>query len=196
VCYPGTRELRLLCYFFLIGLAFITVEIIFVQKFVLFLGHPAHAMSIVLSSLLLWAGLGSRWTERGEHRRPLALLCALLAAYACGLSPLLAIVIGLPILARIAVAVALISAPAFLMGTAFPSGIRAAYDLAPALIPWLWAVNGAASVFGAVGAVCVARATGFSVVLALSGALYALASLATAGLQGRGRASRSVRPLL
>ncbi|MCX6339714.1 MAG: hypothetical protein NTX71_07320 [Candidatus Aureabacteria bacterium] len=192
----GTRELRLLCYFFMIGLAFITVEIIFVQKFVLFLGHPAHAMSIVLSSLLLWAGLGSRWTERGEHRRPLALLCALLAAYACGLSPLLAIVIGLPILARIAVAVALISAPAFLMGTAFPSGIRAAYDLAPALIPWLWAVNGAASVFGAVGAVCVARATGFSVVIALSGALYALASLATAGLQGRGRASRSVRPRL
>lgn len=187
----GTIPLRLLSYFFLIGLAFIAVEIIFVQKFVLFLGHPAHAMSIVLSSLLLLAGLGSRWTAQSKNRRPLALLCALLAVYACGLSPLLTFAIGLPIVARIAVAVALISAPAFLMGTAFPSGISTAYDLDPALIPWLWAVNGAASVFGAVGAVFVARATGFSAALALSGALYALACLATAGLQGRRKGSVS-----
>ncbi len=182
----GAIRPRLLCYFFLIGIAFITVEIILMQKFVLFLGHPAHAMSIVLASLLLCAGLGSRWSQGDPHRSPLVPLGATLLVYAFCLSPLLALAIGLTLAARIAVAAALISAPAFLMGTAFPSGIRIAYDSAPALIPWLWAVNGAASVFGAVGAVCIARSAGFNTVLALSGGLYAFASLLTAGIGGGG----------
>ena len=32
---------------------------VLLQKCVLFLGHPAYALTVVLFSLLLWSGLGS-----------------------------------------------------------------------------------------------------------------------------------------
>ena len=36
-----------MCYFLLLGLAFLFVEIAFIQRFVLFLGHPIHAVAVV-----------------------------------------------------------------------------------------------------------------------------------------------------
>lgn len=46
---------RVLVYFTAIGFGFIVVEIILAQKFVLFLGHPFHALATILCSLLLFA---------------------------------------------------------------------------------------------------------------------------------------------
>ena len=54
----GSR-LRVLAYFAAIGLAFMFIEIAFIQKFVLFLSHPLYAVAVVLFSFLLFAGIGS-----------------------------------------------------------------------------------------------------------------------------------------
>ena len=45
--------------FVCLGLAFLVVEIAFIQKLMLFLHHPIHAMAAVLASFLVFAGLGS-----------------------------------------------------------------------------------------------------------------------------------------
>ncbi|MEE9254219.1 MAG: SAM-dependent methyltransferase, partial [Pseudomonadales bacterium] len=51
-------------YFAAIGFGFMFVEIGFIQKFVLLLGHPLYSTPLVLASFLLFAGIGSRASER------------------------------------------------------------------------------------------------------------------------------------
>jgi hypothetical protein len=173
----GPAHPRMLAYFFLLGLAFIAVELCFMQKLVLFLGHPSSAMGVVLCVLLLVAGLGSRASDRVAGRGPLLALCMILLIYAVGLSPLLDRLIGIPFAGRIAAAALLVAAPALLMGTAFPLGIRAARSLDPRIIPWGWAVNGASSVFGAALSVCAALFVGFNLVLCAAALLYLAAAV-------------------
>src|SRR6202166_4005351 len=48
-----------LLYFVAIGLGYILVEITFIQRFVLFLGHPTYALTVVVFLMLLSSGAGS-----------------------------------------------------------------------------------------------------------------------------------------
>ena len=56
-----------LSYFAAIGLGFLLLEIVLIQRFVLFLGFPTYALSVVLFSLLVFTGVGasSRSISRG-----------------------------------------------------------------------------------------------------------------------------------
>src|SRR5262249_46634720 len=53
---PGVRPLL---YFVAVGLGYILVEVAFIQRFVLFLGHPTYALTVVVFLLLLSSGVGS-----------------------------------------------------------------------------------------------------------------------------------------
>jgi hypothetical protein len=181
--------LRTLAYFGALGLAFLFLEIVFIQKLVLVLHEPVYAAAVVLSAFLVFAGLGSAWTYRrraagGERRRVaraafgIAVLCA---------ADLLALEIGakalgaLPLVPRIAVAVAAIAPLAFLMGQPFPLGLAQLAREAPERIPWAWAINGSASVISAVLATLLAIHFGLAAVAALAVGLYALAALVFPG---------------
>jgi hypothetical protein len=63
---------------------------------------------------------------------------------------------------RVAVAAALVGAAGLFMGMAMPAGLRIATGSAPRLIPWLWGINGATSVFGSVLSAAIALAYGIS----------------------------------
>jgi spermidine synthase len=85
-----------LAYFTGLGFAFILVEIPLVHRFILFLGHPVYALTVVLFSLLIFSGLGSLSTQRiaagaeeGALVRALVLVLAVLAPTALVLPPLL-----------------------------------------------------------------------------------------------------------
>src|SRR5579859_5600730 len=55
-----TRQSPLpLLYFVAVGLGYILVEIAFIQRFVLFLGHPTYALTVVIFLLMLSSGAGS-----------------------------------------------------------------------------------------------------------------------------------------
>ncbi len=58
------RPIRIVLYFFAIGLAFLFIEIAFIQKFILFLHHPLYAVATVLTAFLVFAGLGSAALSR------------------------------------------------------------------------------------------------------------------------------------
>ena len=62
------RGLAFLLYFAALGTGFIVVEVVLVQKCVLFLGHPVYALTVVLFAVLLWSGVGS-WPRRARERR-------------------------------------------------------------------------------------------------------------------------------
>jgi hypothetical protein len=173
---PGRS--KLLAYFLFLGLGYMFIEIVFIQKFILFLGHPVYAVSTVLFSLLTFSGLGSYFSGRLKCclRRPLIfillLICAAAVVYAVSLPILLDEFLGQDLAVRLLISVATIIPIAFLMGMPFPLGISLTNERYPELIPWTWAVNGCASVLGSILPVIIALSAGFSTVLLLGGLVY------------------------
>ena len=173
---PGRSSL-LTCFGGL-GLAFMFLEIAFIQKLMLFLHHPVYAVSVVLATFLIFAGLGSLYADR-QRSRPVRrvwitvlLLTLLSAGYLVGLSPLFAAWAGWPESGRIMASVLILAPLAFLMGIPFPTSLQAVSDRARARVAWAWGVNGAASVVGATGATMIAVHAGFRVVVILAALLY------------------------
>jgi hypothetical protein len=173
---PGTAALS---FFAFIGLGFLLLEIVLIQRFVLFLGFPTYALSVVLFALLVFTGLGALLSSRGAPRRmltaALAAVAVMTAAAAFGLQPLLRALIDLPFALRVAVSVALLAPAGIAMGMAMPIGLRRLQALAPTGVPWAWAVNGLTSVLASALAVAIAITAGFTIATLASCACYVAA---------------------
>jgi spermidine synthase len=174
-------RLRVLVYFMAIGFAFMFIEIAFIQKFVLFLSHPLYAVAVVLFAFLLFAGIGSAVSRRltaGEFPIAIVVLAITLSAALCltVLPWLFQHAMRLPDAARIAISAALIAPLAFFMGTPFPTGLATVEAGDPWLVPWAWAINGCASVIGAVLATLLAIHLGFTAVVVAALLLYGVAA--------------------
>ena len=174
--------LRNLLYFGLLGLAFLFVEIPLLQRFILYLGHPAYAFTMVLFSLLFFSGLGSRMSDRIPLRLSLGTLVILILAAPLLLPRLFAWTLGLPLTIRLGLTALILSPLGFLMGIPFPAGIRLikreqAYgpenEAQSDSVPWIWAVNGAASVVASILSALLALTFGFNWVLRLGALCYA-----------------------
>ena len=169
-----------LLYFGAIGLGFMLVEISQVQRLAIFLGHPVYSLSVVLFSLLLSSGIGSLATARVWDRpqssaRILLLLVVVLVAFG-GITPLVIRYFDAASIAtRIAVSVGILMPIGFLMGMAFPIGMRRALSEAPSIAPWLWGVNGAASVCASVLVVVIALGAGISAAFWVGAGCYLIA---------------------
>jgi spermidine synthase len=173
-----------LLYFIAIGLGFILAEMAFIQRFVLFLGHPTYALTVVIFMMLLASGAGSllsrKWLPRTSRVwLPLILTIALLTAYVFILPPLLRNLIGLPFALKVLVAGVVLVPLGLAMGMPFPTGLRALADAHQEnnTIEWAWALNAASSVLGSVMAMLIAIQWGLGVTLACGAAAYLAALL-------------------
>jgi len=176
---PRAPPWRVAAYFLFLGLAFLLLEIAFIQRFVLFLGHPLYAVAVVLAGILVFAGLGAGRAQRvhsANARRVVAVaagvIVGLTTLYALVLPPLFAALTPWTDWARVLAALLLLAPLAFAMGLPFPLGLAEISRTAPQLVPWAWAVNGCASVISAVATVLLAVHFGFTAVLAIAGLLY------------------------
>jgi SAM-dependent methyltransferase len=167
-----------LAYFALIGAGFMFVEIAFLQRLSVFLGHPVYSLSLVLFSLILFTGLGSYLSPwlRLDHGRRLLLygpaLALLLAVSSLALPRLLPALEGEVLLVRGLVAVAVLAPAGLLMGQAFPAGM-ARFGTERDGAPWLWAVNGSAGVAASTAAVAVSIEWGIAATTLAGAACYA-----------------------
>jgi spermidine synthase len=183
-----------LLYFVALGLGYILVEIAFIQRFVLFLGHPTYALTVVVFLLLLSSGMGSvasrKWlAHAGRVWIPLAVIAGGLLLYVLTLPQLLNLLIGIPFAAKLVISAGLLVPLGYLMGMPFPTGLRA---LAAAPVPglltteseaaenaveWAWAMNAGASVLGSVLAMVIAIQFGLNATLACGAVAYLSAVL-------------------
>jgi len=194
----GGRRQRFLplLYFVAVGLGYILVEIAFIQRFVLFLGHPTYALTVVIFLMLLSSGAGSlvsrRWlSDTARCWIPLVLLLVAIALYTGVLPALLSSLIGLAFPAKLVVSGIVLVPLGFAMGMPFPTGLRRfAQTSTPELpatefgepattednaVEWAWAMNAASSVLGSVLAMVIAIHFGLNITLACGGAAYLLA---------------------
>lgn len=182
---PAASKLHLpvLGYFFCLGLAFLFIEIAFIQKFILILHHPLYAITVALSTFLVAAGAGSHFSPKlSSHAGkspvllPVTSIAVLCAVYLLGFETLCEFMLGSGSLFRYALAVLLIAPLGFCMGMPFPMALARLGQTAPALIPWAWGINGCASVIGAILATVIAMQFGFSVLILLAVVLYGIAA--------------------
>jgi SAM-dependent methyltransferase len=183
---------RVATYFFALGLGFLFVEIAFIQKFILFLGHPLYAVAVVLSGFLLFAGVGSAtsswfaeridaWHGATPDRGPqlFAIQLSVIGIIAISLLYLLILptlfnsLLSFSDIAKILASLGLIAPLAFFMGMPFPLGLSRVWSEARALVPWAWGVNGCASVLSAILAPLIAMTLGLSSVVLAAILLYA-----------------------
>ena len=175
----------------LIGLGFMFLEITFIQRFLLLLGTPIMALTVILFSILLSSGIGAYLSDRLFRRNPykaivisIPLLVGIVLIYYGLLQGIIDSGIILQLPQRIALTFALISPAAILMGFQFPSISRMAsiYSMEPentgGNIPLLWGINVIASVIATVLTAISSMVIGFNANLLLGSLLYfgALAS--------------------
>ena len=184
--------LRLAPFGFL-GLGFMLVEIPLLQRFILFLGHPAYAMAGVLGALLLFSGLGSSLSARVAPRRTLEGVVGVVVLYGLGMPLLSGPLLGLPFWARAAVTALGLAPLGMVMGMPFPRLLGALQEREPALVPWAWGVNGALSVVASILAALLALSWGFRAVLVVGAAAY-LGAWLTSAWAWRSPASGAAEP--
>lgn len=177
--HPRSRSMLWALYFACLGLGFITVEIVLIQRFNLFFGYPVYSLTVVLFTMLAASGAGSflagRWDGARVLPRALAALCGVLAIYALALPRVLESLHGVSTGARIVLGVGVVAPLGLLMGMPFPTGLRRAGSEARSYVSWAWAVNGAASVFGSTLTMLVSMTYGFTASFVFGAAAYVLA---------------------
>jgi len=168
-------------FFAFIGLGYMLVEVTWLQRLVLLLGHPSRAATVVLGALLLGTGLGSLLAPRIGVRR--------LQRWGWVTS---VVVIGITVAARpsnvllawpwtfqaVAAAGTLLLS-GMTMGPWFALGLERFGDANKA---WFWGINGAASVLAGVCALALAMEVGYTVVALVGAFCYGAAWLLGRGM--------------
>ena len=188
----GGRDIEKLplLYFVAIGLGYILIEMVLIQRFVLFLGHPTYAITVVVFLMLLASGMGSLTSQswvRTEVRWPAVIIgiVAISAAYGFVLPSLLTPLVGLGMSIKLMLSALLIAPLAFLMGMPFPTGLRALARTPGGSVEWAWALNAAASVLGSALAIVIALQFGLTAVLVTASSIYALSAALSISMKSR-----------
>jgi hypothetical protein len=177
--------LGFLLYFLFIGAGYILIEVGLIQKFVLFLGHPTYALTVVIFSMLVSSGVGSALSRRalgndeGRLIKTLGLVALLAALLALVASWLLGALVWLPMALKVVIAVLLIAPLGLVMGMPFPTGLARLEEWHAPSVRWAWSLNAAASVLGSVAALVCSIYLGLIQTLIVGGLFY-LAALAVA----------------
>jgi hypothetical protein len=170
-----------MAYFSCLGAGFITLELVFIQKFMHLIGSPLYTYSTVIFTLLLAAGIGSAASERlgiGSRRRwafPFVAIIVIGLALIAVYPPLAKLALAFSLPGRAAAAALMIFPLGFFLGMPFPLGILAITHQPRGAIAWAWGMNGLFTVIGGLGSVLLGLEWGFNFTIVIALALYACA---------------------
>jgi spermidine synthase len=182
--FKRSKLFQLIVFFLALGLGYMLIEIAMMQKLILFLGYPTRALTVTLFSLLLSSGVGSFVSGRllsgkTNYSRKISVAClsiiVLTFLYVFALPQILEYFLPFESTFRIGLTVLLIFPLGFFMGIPFPSGIRFLGEFSRENIPWIWSINGSASVLGSTLAAITGIAIGFNIAILLGAITYFVA---------------------
>jgi len=165
-------------YFALLGTGFMFIEISLIQKMILPLGNPSHAVASVLASLLISSAIGSLLSQRFSRLRSpyIVLLISVVTIALSFLLPSISNGISLhPLYFKIAMIFLMLLPMGLCIGIPFPLGLKILGEREPSLIPLAWAINGCFSVLAPILTIILAMEIGFKAVLWLGGGVYIMA---------------------
>lgn len=155
-------------YFFFIGMGFMMIEVILIQKYALFIGTSVYSIITVLLTLLIFSGIGSFYAKRFDNKIIFAAIILWLLLDV-SLFNLATFAVGhLELVPRIIISIFLLAPLGFFMGMPFPKGGLRVGEL----VDWGFAINGSASVLGSTLIVLIAFAYGFTFSLLIGAVMY------------------------
>lgn len=167
-------------YFASIGIGFMLIEIVLMQKYMQVLGHPIYSFSVILSALLISSGIGSFISERIKNPYNavkigfLGILGSVIITFLFS-KFLNNFIINFNFVFRVIIITLLTGINGFYMGFMLPSGIRVISSVENS-IPWVWSINCIFSVAASFISIYISLIYGFNFVLFLSIAIYAAGS--------------------
>lgn len=186
--WKSNNKMWVFVYFSGIGLAFMFIEIVFIQQFTFYFGQPIYATAASISILLIASALGSYYSASLRITKKVLLLVPVLIAllllfHTLLLSDILSYTIAASLTIKILISIVLIGTTGFFLGIPFPAGIKYLSEVRQSDIPWAWAFNGYFSVISTALATIISVETGFVWVLLLAAITYALAGLSNSLLK-------------
>jgi hypothetical protein len=166
-------------YFPALGLGFLLIEIWLIDKAAFWLNDYSSAFALVLTSMLIFSGLGSMIAGRCAALPKSASLIGLIvilgwiAAMWMGAEDFMMRTLDQPWAIKGAVVVAAAAPVSLALGLPFPLGLIQVGD--GRALPWAWGLNGAFSVVATPLANLMSRDIGFSSLLVAGAGLYAVA---------------------
>jgi hypothetical protein len=151
------------------------IEIPLMQRFILYLAHPAYAMTAVLFALLSASGLGSTLAHRGTLSKTLGWIVVIGILTAVGFEVIFQATLRYPVWLKALITAVLLFPLGMLMGCPFSQGMRTYHLVTPRDTAYAWGVNGASSVVASVLAAYLALATNFHIVYAIGLGCYGMA---------------------
>ncbi|OGF61432.1 MAG: hypothetical protein A2Y62_12055 [Candidatus Fischerbacteria bacterium RBG_13_37_8] len=177
-------------YFAGLGLGFILLEIVYMQKFILYLGHPSYSITFILFSLLLSAGAGSflsgYFAEKHGFRKilriafPAIIIIILLSTMLLGV--LMEHTIQFPSMVKFCISFLFICVLGLFLGMPFPAGVHLVGLKEKSLVAWAWGINSYATVLGSVFALILAITFNFHVVMIVAALCYCMSFLVSSRL--------------
>jgi SAM-dependent methyltransferase len=185
-------------YFAVIGFGYMLVQIPFLQRFSVYLGHPTYTFSVILFSMILFTGIGSFVSDRfslDRHRWLLKLPIAigvLALMLTIVLQPLMDATIQFGLTAR-SLIVLLCTAPiSLLLGFCFPLGMQLVGRISNDATAWMWGINGACGVLASIAAVAISMWLGINTNFIIAAILYLLLVIPAHGLARKALATRPI----
>ena len=177
-------QLKFLLLFFLLGVAYMLVEVSLLQHLFLLLGDPTLTFAVLLCAMLAFTGAGSLISRRFRAERlgrTMALVgmaaVVLQAAVLAGLPSIVYAAQGTPEAVKLAVVTVLVALLAAPMGMLFPSAIRLIGVSGLDMTCWAWGMNGVGSVLGSVGATVLSMNFGIRATFVSGIVCYALVAV-------------------
>jgi len=172
-------------YFFSVGAGFMFLELFFIKSYTFLFGDPVISLTVVLSGMLVFSGIGGCISRRmSEHRHNLCLLLLTTFLFIAifGFSEIEYRMLKAPSTLRYLLAGILLAPAGILAGMPFPLGMRHLLET-PVQRAHAWSANGIASVLASVASAQVAVSLGIPVILicAVASYLVALISLSRNG---------------
>jgi hypothetical protein len=171
-------------YFIAIGLGFMLTEMAMMQQLSLFLGHPIYSLVVVLTGLTMATGIGSLASEQlhlnsnAHGRAPAIVSAAMIVVYSLVVLPLIHSYAYLALPYRVAMSLTLVVPIGLALGFCFPVGLRWMTKLERAdSLPWMWALNGAASVVAGFLAIIVSMEASITISVLVGAGLYLTAAM-------------------
>jgi Spermine/spermidine synthase domain len=168
-------------YFAALGVGFILIELALLQKLILLMGNPTMTFALLLFTILISSGGGSLLSSRiaKNNMRNLVFVIGGIAGlgvfYVFFLPSIIYSALAESIEIKAAISIGVLAPIGFLMGMPLPTGMRLLRVHRPDFIPWMWAVNGAFSVLGAVLAIALGIMYGSSFAMILGVLVYLIA---------------------
>ena len=177
---PGGGTAAAIVYFAALGLGFLFIEIVAIERASVYLDDRTSGFALVLTGMLIFSGLGALLADRlaVSARRAMGVAsgvvvawCALMLAV---LQPAMLASLSWPWGLRAALVLLAVAPVSVALGLPFPLGLGR-IAAAPGFLPWAWGLNGAFSVVSTPLANLLAQVQGYDRVLAAALVLYVVA---------------------